>query len=256
MNPARFCELFDMTGRVAVVTGGTRGIGRAIAEGYVCAGARVTVVGRNEADCKETAQHLRELGGEAIGVSADMSRLDDLGRIVGQTVSELGGLDVLVNNAGTSGQERVGSFTVEDWQRIFDVNLKGPIFLTQEALPHLKKSGHGAILNIISIAAFLNSREFPVYGSSKAALFAHTRAAAAELAQYGIRVNGLVPGPFDTALLRSQVSDPSLVGNVTLLRRVAHPDEAVGPALLLTSDAGTFVTGQVLFVDGGYVVAR
>jgi NAD(P)-dependent dehydrogenase (short-subunit alcohol dehydrogenase family) len=256
MNRAQFLGLFDMTGRVAVVTGGTRGIGRAIAEGYLCAGARVAVVARNEAECSETAQRLRQLGGEAIGIPADIADLDDVRRIVEQTVGEWGGLDVLVNNAGTSGQERVGSFTVEDWQRIFDVNLKGPIFLIQEALPHLKRSGRGAVLNVISIAAFLNSREFPVYGSSKAALFAHTRAAAAELAPCGIRVNGLVPGPFDTALLRSQVSDPALVGNVTLLQRVAHPDEAVGPALLLTSDAGSFVTGQVLFVDGGYVVAR
>jgi NAD(P)-dependent dehydrogenase (short-subunit alcohol dehydrogenase family) len=256
MNRSQLQGLFDMTGRVAVVTGGTRGIGRAIAEGYVAAGARVAIVSRSPSDCNDTAEHLRDLGGEAIGIAADVAVPDDIQQIVKQTIEVLGGLDVLVNNAGTSGRQPVGGFTAEDWQRIFDINLKGPVFLIQEALPHLKRSGHGAILNVISIAAFLNSREFPVYGSSKAALFSHTRAAAAELAQYGIRVNGIVPGPFDTALLRSQVSDPALVGGVTMLKRVAHPDEAVGPALLLTSDAGSFITGQVLFVDGGYVVAR
>jgi NAD(P)-dependent dehydrogenase (short-subunit alcohol dehydrogenase family) len=256
MNPEQFRHLFDMTGRVAVVTGGTRGIGRSIAEGLICAGARVAVVSRSETACKETAQHLQELGGDAVGVAADIADLDDVVRVVTRTVAGLGGLDVLVNNAGTSGKERVGEFTVEEWQRIFDVNVKGPVFLLQEALPYLKRSGRSAVLNVISIASYLNSREFPMYGSSKAALFAHTRAAAAELAQYGIRVNGLVPGPFDTALLRSQVSDPQLPANVTMLQRVAQPDEAVGPALLLTSDAGSFITGQVLFVDGGYVVAR
>jgi NAD(P)-dependent dehydrogenase (short-subunit alcohol dehydrogenase family) len=256
MNREQLGNLFDMTGRVAVVTGGTRGIGRAVAEGLVCAGARVAVVSRSQADCKATAQHLQELGGDAIGIPADVGDLGDVIDVVARTVAGLGGLDVLVNNAGTSGKERVGDFTVEEWQRIFDVNVKGPVFLLQEALPHLKKSGRSAVLNVISIASYLNSREFPAYGSSKAALFAHTRAAAAELAQYGIRVNGLVPGPFDTALLRSQVSDPQLPATVTMLQRVAHPDEAVGPALLLTSDAGSFITGQVLFVDGGYVVAR
>lgn len=245
-----------MTGRVALVTGATRGIGRALAEGYVCAGAKVAVVSRDEQACKETSRHLQELGGEAIGIAADIGRLADVSRVVARTIDEFDGLDVLVNNAGTSGRELTGSITVEEWQRIFDINVRGPVFLIQEALPHLKNSGHGVVLNVISIAAFLNSREHPVYGSSKAALFAHTRAAAAELAQYRIRVNGLVPGPFDTALLRSQIEDPQLVGRVTLLNRVAHPDEAVGPALLLTSDAGSFVTGHVLFVDGGYVVAR
>jgi len=256
MNRAQLRDRFDMTGRVVLVTGGTQGIGCALAEGYVCANAKVVVVSRNPDNCKEAEQHLRELGGEAIGFVADLGDLDDIARVIERTVDEFGGLDVLVNNAGTSGKQRVGSFTVEEWQRIFDMNVKVPVFLLQEAIPHLKKSGHGAVLNILTIAAFLNSREFPMYGSSKAALFAHTRAAAAELAQYGIRVNGLVPGSFETALLRSQVDDTALVGQMALLKRVAHPDEAVGPALLLTSDAGSFITGQVLFVDGGHVVAR
>jgi NAD(P)-dependent dehydrogenase (short-subunit alcohol dehydrogenase family) len=256
VNRERLRDLFDMTGRVVVVTGGTKGIGRALAEGYACAGARVAVVSRNESDCKETEQHLRDFGGDAIGFAADMSRLDDVAQIVDRTVEEFGGIDLLVNNAGATGRQTVGSFTVEEWERIFNTNVKGPVFLLQAALPHLKRSRHGGVLNVISIAAFLNSRESPIYGSSKAALFAHTRAAAAELAPHGIRVNGLVPGPFDTDLIREVSSDPQVVGQVTLLKRVAHPDEAVGPALLLTSDAGSFITGQLLFVDGGYAVAR
>jgi NAD(P)-dependent dehydrogenase (short-subunit alcohol dehydrogenase family) len=259
MDRTQLQHLFDMTGRVAVVTGGTRGIGRAIAEGYIAAGASVAVVSRNEQDCKDTAEHLRSLGspgGEAIGFAADMGNLDDVRTIVDRTVSELGGLDVLVNNAGVGPFHTIGEFKVEEWQHVFDVNVKGPVFLIEEALPHLRKSGRGAILNILSIAAFVDSSVFPIYASSKAALFAHTRSAAAALGQDGIRVNAIAPGPFDTELLRSQTPDPNAVGGMTILKRVAAPDEIVGPALMLTSDAGSFMTGQVLMVDGGFVVAR
>jgi NAD(P)-dependent dehydrogenase (short-subunit alcohol dehydrogenase family) len=256
MDRTQLRDLFDMTGRVAVVTGGTRGIGRAIAEGYAAAGARVAVVSRNEQDCKDTADHLRSLGGDAAGFAADMGELDDVAAIVERTVSELGGLDVLVNNAGVGPMHTIGELDVDDWQQVFDVNVKGPVFLIEKALPHLKQSGRGAILNILSIAAFNDTSVFPVYASSKAALFAHTRSAAAALGQHGIRVNAIAPGPFDTELLRSQTPDPNAVGGMTILKRVAAPDEIVGPALMLTSDAGSFVTGQVVMVDGGFIVAR
>ena len=143
--------------------------------GYACAGAKVAVVSRNESDCKETERHLRDFGGDAIGFAADMGRLEDLALIVERTVGEFGGIDVLVNNAGTNGRQPVGSFTVEEWQRIFDINVKGPVFLLEEALPHLKKSRHGGVLNILSIAGFLNSQKSPVYGSSQGGPFrAHT----------------------------------------------------------------------------------
>lgn len=257
MNDQRFRELFDMTGRVVIVTGGTRGIGRALAEGYVHAGAKVVVASRNPRACKETEEHLRSLGGEALGVDADMGNLDDVSRIVDSTIGEFGRLDVVVNNAALGGQHTVGSFSPEEWEQMFHVNVRGPVFLVHAALPYLRDSGHGSVLNILSAAAFLNSRLFPIYGPSKAALFGHTRATAAELAQYGVRVNAIAPGPFATEILLSEPPEiQEYTAQITLLNRIADTDEMVGPALLLTSDAGSFITGQVLMVDGGMVVAR
>jgi NAD(P)-dependent dehydrogenase (short-subunit alcohol dehydrogenase family) len=257
MNKQRFRDLFDMSGRVVVVTGGTRGIGRTLAEGYVHAGAKVVVASRNPEACKETEEHLRAIGGEALGVPADVGDLEDVSRIVMSTIEQFGRLDVLVNNAALGGQHTVGSFSPEEWEQMFHVNVRGPVFLLHAALPYLKESEHAAVLNILSAAGFLNSRWFPIYGPSKAALFGHTRAAAAELAQYGIRVNAIAPGPFATDILLSEPPEiHQYTAQITLLNRIADTDEMVGTALLLTSDAGSFITGQVLMVDGGMVVAR
>lgn len=257
MNTEKLRSLFDMTGRVVVVTGGTRGIGRALAEGYVAAGAKVVVASRKADACKETEQHLRAMGGEAIGVAAHTGQLEDLGEIVRRTVDEFGAIDVVVNNAATALAQKVGAYTPEAWQKSLDVNLRGPVFLTQEALPYLKLSNHAAVLNILSGAAFMYSSGVSMYAAGKAALLAHTRSAASEYAQYGIRVNALAPGTVDTDMVRSNtVEKVQEMTEIMLMKRMADPDEIVGPALLLTSDAGSFVTGQVLVVDGGMVVAR
>ncbi len=257
MNRDQLENLFDMTGRVVVITGGTRGIGRALAEGYAQAGARVVVASRNKDACAETESHLRAMGGEALGVAADVGDLEDVGRIIERAIERFDTIDVLVNNAALGGQHTVGTFTPEEWETMFHVNVRGPVFLMHAALPHLKSSPHAAILNIISAAAFLNSRWFPIYGPTKAALLGHTRAAAAELAQYGIRVNAIAPGPFATDILMSEPEEiQRFTAAATLLNRIADTDELIGPALLLTSDAGSFITGQVLMVDGGMVVAR
>ena len=188
--------------------------------------------------------------------AADVGRLEDVAQIVDRTIAAFGGIDLLVNNAGITGRQPVGSYTVEEWQRIFDINVRGPVFLLQEALPHLKeKSTWGGAEH------HLDRRLPELTGLSHLRLEqggppgAHSgRSCRTRSAWHsGER---LVPGPFDTDLIRQVSSDPQKVGQATLLKRVAHPDEAVGPALLLTSDAGSFITGQVLFVDGGYVVAR
>jgi NAD(P)-dependent dehydrogenase (short-subunit alcohol dehydrogenase family) len=247
-------RLFDMTGRVVVVTGGTRGIGRALAEGYVAAGARVVVASRKPDACRETAEHLRKLGGDALGVPTHMGDLGALAALVEQTVAAFGRLDVVVNNAANALALPVGSFTPEAWTKSFDVNLRGPVFLVQEALPHLKQSEHAAVLNIVSGAAFLFSSTVSLYGAGKAALVSFTRSMAAELAPFGIRVNALSPGTVDTDMVRKNPAEAQAeMTRIQLMPRIAHPDEMVGPALLLTSDAGSFITGQVVFADGGMV---
>jgi NAD(P)-dependent dehydrogenase (short-subunit alcohol dehydrogenase family) len=247
-------RLFDMTGRVVIVTGGTRGIGRSLAEGYACAGAKVVVASRRADACKETEEHLRAMGAEAIGVPVHMADLDDIAELVRRAVEEFGGVDVVVNNAATALAQPIGAYTPEAWQKSMDVNLRGPIFLNQAALPHLKESEHASILNVISGAAFMFSSVVSMYGTGKAGLLAHTRAAAAELAPFGIRVNALSPGTVDTDMVRANTDEmQQVMAEVMLLKRMGRPDEMVGPALLLTSDAGSFITGQVLLADGGMV---
>jgi len=247
-------QLFDMHGRVVIVTGGTRGIGRALAEGYVAAGAKVVVASRKPEACKETEEHLRSLGGDAIGVPAHMGDLGDVAEIVRRAIEEFGGVDVVVNNAATALAQPIGEYTPDAWQKSIDVNLRGPVFLVQEAIPHLKQSQHAAVLNVISGAAFMYSASISLYAAGKAALLAHTRAAAAELAPFGIRVNAMSPGTVDTDMVRANTEErQQVMADIMLLKRMAHPDEMVGPALLLTSDAGSFITGQVLLVDGGMV---
>jgi NAD(P)-dependent dehydrogenase (short-subunit alcohol dehydrogenase family) len=254
MDREKLSRLFDMTGRVVIVTGGTRGIGRALAEGYVAAGAKVVVASRKADACKETEEHLRSLGGEAVGVPTHMGDLDDLAELVRRAVESFGGIDVVVNNAATALAQRVGAYTPDGWQKSFEVNLRGPVFLVQEALPYLKQSEHAAVLNVLSGAAFMFSAGVSLYAAGKAALMSETRSAAAQFAQHGIRVNALAPGTTDTDMVRANTPDKQdVMANIMLLKRMAHPDEIVGPALLLTSDAGSFITGQVLLVDGGMV---
>lgn len=252
MDRSSFDRLFDMTGRTVIVTGGTRGIGLALAEAYVLAGARVVVASRKHEACEQAARHLRGLGGEVIGVPTHLGAVDDLGALVERAVAEFGGIDVVVNNAANPLSEPLGHMTAEGLTKSFEVNLRGPVLLVQNALPHLKKSPHAAILNIVSVGAFIFSPQLSIYASMKAALMSFTRSMAAGFVPFGIRVNALAPGPIDTDMMRKnpQEAIDEMVGG-TLINRLGTADEMVGAALLLTSDAGSYMTGQVILVDGG-----
>ena len=160
----------------------------------------------------------------------------------------------MVNNAANALTQPLGAFTAEAWQKSFDVNLRGPVFLVQSALPHLERSDHAAIVNVISAGAFLFSANVAMYAAAKAALMSFTRSMAADFAPRGIRVNALAPGTVDTDMVRASTPEAQQsMANASFMRRAASPDEMVGPVLYLASDASSFMTGQVLLVDGGLV---
>lgn len=241
-----------MSDRTVIVTGGTRGIGLALAEGFVLAGARVVVASRKPDACSAAAQHLRELGGQAIGVPTHMGDVDDLGALVAATVAEFGGVDVVVNNAANALAQPIGQMTPAAWEKSYAVNLQGPVFLVQHALPHLRESPAAAVLNMVSVGAFNFAPSLSIYASGKAALMSMTRSMAAELVSAGVRVNAIAPGPVDTDMMRNNPQEAiEAMTNGTLMRRLASPDEMVGAALLLCSQAGSYITGQVVIVDGG-----
>jgi NAD(P)-dependent dehydrogenase (short-subunit alcohol dehydrogenase family) len=210
------------------------------------------VASRKVDACERAAAHLRELGGEALGKATHLGDLDDLDALVAYTVDSFGAIDVIVNNAANSLTQPLGSFSPEAWSKSFDVNLRGPVFLVQKALPHLTASAHAAVLNVISVGAFIFSPSVSMYAAGKAALMSFTRSMAAEYAVHGIRVNALAPGSVDTDMVRNNPLEyQRAMAAASFQGRIAAPDEMVGPALLLCSDAGSFITGQVLIADGG-----
>ncbi|WP_040835319.1 SDR family NAD(P)-dependent oxidoreductase [Nocardia brevicatena] len=254
MDKSALQKLFDLSGRSAIITGGTRGIGSTLAEAFASAGAKVVVAGRDPESCDETEARLRGLGADALGVPTHLGRVEELQTLVDTTVDRFGGIDIVVNNAANALAQRLGKMTPEAFDKSFGVNVRGPLFLVQAALPYLRVSEHAAVLNFASAAAFQFAPALSLYAAGKAALVSFTRSMAAEYADDGIRVNAMAPGPVDTDMVRKNPPEfIAAMAEQTLLRRIAKPEEMVGTALLLCSDAGSYITGQTFLVDGGIV---
>jgi NAD(P)-dependent dehydrogenase (short-subunit alcohol dehydrogenase family) len=247
-------SLFRLDGRVALVTGGTRGIGRAIAEGFGASGARLVVASRKADACRQTEEELTALGYEVLAVPCHMGSLIDIQALVAASVDRFGAIDVVVNNAANALAEPIGAFTEDAFDKSVDVNIKGPVFLIQEALPHLTASSHASVINVVSAGAWLYSSNAAMYAAAKAAMVAYTKSMAADFVPHGVRVNALAPGAVDTDMVRNTGPVATeWMAKACLIGRIATADEMVGPALFLAADASSFLTGTVIHADGGLV---
>ena len=246
-------RLFDLSGRVAIVTGGSRGLGRAMALGFAKAGAAVVIASRKLDACQAVVEEVEALDGQALAVAARMQEADDVQGLVAATVERFGRLDIVVNNAATVLDRTLDRLDPSTFEGAFTTNLLGPLLLVQAAVPHLAASGHGSVINITSIAAGASSPGRYLYPPAKAALGQVTRTLARDLGRQGIRVNAIAPGTFTTDMVTKAYDEATLrlIASRAAQGRNGEPDELVGPALLLASDAGSFLTGVVLTVDAG-----
>ena len=260
-------NLFSIEGKVALITGGSRGIGEMIAAGFLANGAKVYISSRKSDVCDATAKRLQEeFGGECISVPADLSNLEGINTLA-DSISEKDSLDILVNNAGASWGEPIDEYSEKGWDKVMDTNVKGVFFLTQKLLPLLRKSGTAEdpsrVINIGSIDG-IKTGLFDAfsYGPSKAALHHLTRVLAASLVRENIIVNAIAPGPFPTWMLSTGVGgggdtdiDWSEVGNSNPRGRVGTAEDIAGLAIFLSSRAGAYTVGQTITCDGGVVAS-
>ncbi|WP_456274290.1 SDR family NAD(P)-dependent oxidoreductase [Bacillus sp. AK031] len=252
-----FLPSFDLNGKTAVVTGAGRGIGRAIAIGMAEAGADVALLSRTEQDLIETASHIEKLGRNAYILTTDVTSREEVARAVSEVKEKAGSIDILVNNAGMNIRSQALDVTDEEWQKIMDTNLKSAFMMSQEAGKIMKEQNGGRIITIASVAGHVALRTGVVYAATKAALIQMTKVLAFEWGKYNINVNSIGPWYFRTPLTEKLLQDEDYVNDileVTPLKRVGELEELVGPAVFLASSAGSYVTGQTLFVDGGMTI--
>lgn len=251
-------ELFDLKGRVAVIVGGTTGLGREIALGYARAGADVVASSRRQAQVDAVAKEIEALGRQTLRVTSDVMNRVSLQNLHDAVVEKFGKVDILVNGAGVT--KKVATLEIEeaDWSKIVETNLTGTMRACQIFGRTMAKAGYGRIINIASVTAFRGFYRVAPYAASKSAVASLTKTLAVELAQSGVNVNAIAPGVFP-----SEMSKPLVIGTPrgeeillrTPMHRFGDPKEIVGPAVFLASEAAAFVTGEVLAVDGGYLAS-
>jgi NAD(P)-dependent dehydrogenase (short-subunit alcohol dehydrogenase family) len=247
-------DLFNLTGKTALVTGGSKGLGKAMARGLAEAGADIVISSRHEDELKAALDEiLQGTGRKGVYVVADMNRRDQVIRLAQTALEKMGRVDILVNNAGTNEPQPIDQVTDEVWDRVLELNLSSIMVLTRALVPQMKARRWGRIIHISSIMGFVAKEGRNIYCATKSGLLGLARANALDLGKHGITVNCIAPGLFLTDLPMRLLSDAEKrdFARMTALDRTGDPRELVGPLLLLASDAGSYLTGQTIVVDGG-----
>lgn len=256
MNQAE--NITDLTNKTAVVIGGTSGLGREIAVALARSGANVIPCGRREELIAEVCAEIKSVGRKTLQKTVDVSSRESIDALRDAVLEKFGGVDILVNAAGRTARKPTNEVTEAEWNEILDTNLTGVLRACQSFYEPLKQSGHGKIINIASLASFVAFFEVTAYGASKAGVLALTRSLGAEWAKDKINVNALVPGVFPTELNAELLNGTERGGEIlmrTPMRRFGKPEELTGAAVFLASDAASFITGQTIAVDGGYLAS-
>jgi NAD(P)-dependent dehydrogenase (short-subunit alcohol dehydrogenase family) len=248
---------FSLKGKVALITGASRGIGQAVAIGLAQAGADIAIASRKLPDLEKVAEQVRKTGRKCLPVAAHVARVEEINNLVGQVMAEYGKIDILVNNAATN-PTMASAMDVDEraWDAIMNLNLRGLFFLSQAVARLMKEKGGGKIINISSIAG-ISPDLLPVYSISKAGVIMATKVMAQQWAQYNIRVNAVAPGLTKTRFSEALWKNPDILKlamGKTPMARVADPEEMVGAILYLAADASSYVTGQVIAIDGGTTI--
>jgi NAD(P)-dependent dehydrogenase (short-subunit alcohol dehydrogenase family) len=249
-------ETFRLDGKVALVTGGARGLGRTIAMALGEAGADIALAGRSRAACEETAREIANATGRTVrAFDADVTVGDDVTRLAAEVTAACGSIDILVNNAGTNIRGAIGQLSEQDWDAVIDTNLKGPFLCSRAIGPRMVARGWGRVINMGSILSVVALPGRAPYASSKSGLAGLTRVLALEWAGSGVTCNAICPGPFATDMNRQLLDDPvaykQFISQIPL-GRWGELDELAGAAVFLASDASSYVTGSSVFVDGGW----
>jgi gluconate 5-dehydrogenase len=253
-------DLFDISGKVAIVTGGGRGLGAALANGFAAGGARVVIADQDQQTAEASAAGIRERGGQALATRCDITDEQEVRALINLAAQTYGTLDVLVNNAGINIPKPAEELTLGEWNRIIGVNLTGTFTCCQAGGALMLRQGHGCIINICSVHGHVGSyvHKAAAYNASKAGVVNLTRSLALEWGERGVRVNGISPGALRTELMAKRLSDDAYVGRTLdrlALKRIGVPEDIVGAALFLASPAAGWLTGQILAVDGGWLAA-
>jgi NAD(P)-dependent dehydrogenase (short-subunit alcohol dehydrogenase family) len=251
-------NITDLSNKTAVVIGGTSGLGRAIAIALARSGANVAAAGRRAELVAEVGAEIEEMGRKSLQKTVDVARRESIDALRDAVLKKFGAVDILVNAAGRTARQPTAEVSESEWTEIFDTNLTGTLRACQSFYEALKKNGKGKIINIASLASFVAFHEVAAYGASKAGVLALTRSLGSEWAKDGINVNALVPGVFPTELNAELLNGTERGREIltrTPARRFGKPEELTGAAVFLASDAASFITGQTIAVDGGYLAS-